>query len=137
MSEPIMEFKTIEEAKACLKEWQKRLFLSDWIIDIKLCSPEEFKESNVCGENEFVMDSNCCVIRILKPEFYGERIVKYCAEQILIHELLHCKYCWISPPDGSLESVYYNTLEHSLLEQMAKSLFMAKYNLPFSWFENF
>ena len=137
MSEPIMEFKTIEEAKACLKEWQDRLFLSDWIIKIKLCTPEEFTLEDVVGENEYQIDGKNCVIRILKPEFYGDRMIKYCAEQILIHELLHCKYCWLSPPAGKIESVYFDTLEHAQLEQMAKSLFMAKYNLPFSWFKNF
>lgn len=43
---------------------------------------------------------------------------------------------WLVPQKESVESVYYDTLEHSLLEQMAKSLIMAKYNIPLNWFES-
>lgn len=134
---PIMEFKSEEEAYACLKYWQEKLFLSDWIIKIKLCSPDEMDLQDVCGENNFQIENRCCVIKMMKPEYYGDRIVKYCAEAILIHELLHCKYNWVERDYNSIEVAYYDTLEHSLIEQMAKSLFMTKYNLSLDWFKNF
>lgn len=134
---PIMEFTSTEQAQECLKEWQERLFLSDWTLKVKLTSPEEMKFEDNCGENEFQMVNRCGVIRILRKEFYGDRIIKYCAEKTLIHELLHCKYNWVERAYDSIEVAYYDTLEHSLIEQMAKSLLMAKYDLPFSWFNNF
>lgn len=137
MSSPIMEFTSSEQMYNCLKEWQERLFLQDWIIKVKLADPEDMDLKDVCGENSYVIELNCCVIKILKPEHYGDRIVKYCAEQILIHELLHCKYNWVERDYNSIEVAYYDTLEHSLLEQMAKSLLMAKYNLNLDWFRNF
>lgn len=134
---PIMEFTSIEQAYKCLHEWQERLFLQDWIIKIKLVSPEEMNLEDVSGENIFIIENRSCVIKILKPEYYGDRIVKYCAECILIHELLHCKYNWVMRDYNSIEVAYYDTLEHSLIEQMAKSLLMSKYNLKLDWFRNF
>ena len=75
-------------------------------------------------------------LKFLNPSIMGERVVKYFAEKTLVHELLHLKYNWFVPQKESVESVYYDTLEHSLLEQMAKSLIMAKYNIPLSWFKS-
>lgn len=137
MMNPIMEFTSTEQAYKCLHEWQERLFLQDWIFKIKLVSPEEMNIEDVIGENNFQIENRCGVIKILKPEFYGDRIIKYCAEETLIHELLHCKYNWVERDYNSIEVAYYDTLEHSLIEQMAKSLLMAKYNLKLDWFRNF
>ena len=137
MIQPIMEFTSIEQAYGCLKYWQEKLFLQDWTIKLLLVSPEEMNMQEVCGENIYVIESKCCVIKILKPEYYGDRITKYCAEHILIHELLHCKYNWCERSYDSIEVAYYDTLEHSLIEQMSKSLLMVKYDLSFDWFKNF
>lgn len=133
---PIMEFTSTEQAYECLNYWQEKLFLQDWIIKLCLTSPEEMNLRDVCGENTSQIENKCCFIKILKPEYYGDRMTKYCAEQILIHELLHCLYNWLEN-NTSLEAVYYDTLEHARLEQMAKSLLMVKYNLKFDWFKNF
>lgn len=134
---PIMEFTSIEQAYECLNYWQEKLFLQDWTIKLLLVSPEEMNLKEVCGENIYQIDNKCCVVKILKSEYYGDRIVKYCAEQILIHELLHCLYNWVERDYNSIEVAYYDILEHARLEQMAKSLLMTKYNLKFEWFKNF
>jgi len=133
---PIMEFKNDEELMTCLREWKKILFLEDWTIKGVLVDAID-SEEGLSGRNNFVMVIKCSMIRLLKPtEDVRDRIAKYCAEQILVHELLHCKYNWVESKE-SLEAVYYDTLEHSLLDQMSKSLIMAKYGLTFDWFENF
>lgn len=137
MNSPIMEFTSIEQAYDCLQYWQEKLFLQDWTIKLLLCSPEDMNMQEVCGENVYQVENNCCVIKILKPEYYGDRITKYCAEHILIHELLHCLYNWLERHYDSIEVAYYDTLEHARIEQMAKSLLMVKYNLKFDWFKNF
>ena len=137
MKSPIMEFQSNEQMYACLKEWQERLFLNDWIIKISLADPSDMKLEEVSGENVFCIEQKSCVIRILKPEHYGKRILKYCAELILIHELLHCKYNWVERNYDSIEVAYYDILEHALIEQMAKSLLMAKYDLSYDWFKDF
>ncbi len=126
-------FESQEELNQCLKWWQEKLFLTDWIIKARICEPCDFVTEDSCGENEFDMTNKCCVIRILSPEYYGDRIMKYCAEKILVHELLHCHYNWLSN-ENSYEGKYVDVMEHRLLEQMAKSLVMAKYNLPLNYF---
>ena len=130
---PIEEFTNQIMLDACLKVWKDILFLNDWIIKAKIVSPDEFIQENVCGENEFDMVNKSCVIRILDKKYYGDRIMKYCAEKILVHELLHCKYNWVCPP-STLEGKYFDTLEHGLLEHMSKSLIMAKYGLGLDYF---
>lgn len=130
---PLEEFTNQIMLDACVKVWQDVLFLNDWIIKARVVSPDEFIEEGVCGENEFDMVNKCCVIRIMSKKDYGDRVLKYCAEKILVHEMLHCKYNWLSPPD-TMEGKYMDTLDHSLLEQMAKSLIMAKYGLSFDYF---
>lgn len=133
--EIIEVFKSKEELNKCLKWWQEKLFLTDWIIKARISEPCDFIKEECCGENEFDMVNKCCVIRILDPKYYGNRIMKYCSEKVLVHELLHCKYNWLAN-EGSYEGKYVDVMEHGLLEQMAKSLVMTKYNLNLDYFEN-
>lgn len=128
-------FNSKEELQECLKWWKEKLFLTDWIIKANICEPCDFINENCCGENEFDMTNKCCVIRILGQKYYGDRIMKYCAEKVLVHELLHCKYNWICN-ENSYEGKYVDVMEHGLLEQMAKSLVMAKYDLGLDYFDN-
>lgn len=135
LNSPIEEYKNQEHLNENLEWWKNKLFLTDWIIKASICEPHKFIQDNVCGENEFDMVNKCCVIRILDRKSYGDRIMKYCAERVLVHELLHCKYNWIAN-ESSYEGKYVEVVEHGLLEQMAKSLVMAKYNLEFDYFVN-
>ncbi len=136
--EPIIEFQTQAELDACLAYWQECLFLSSWIIKAELCDVHELSNNQACGECESTPTASTAMIRVLRKEQYpADALEKYCAEQTLVHELLHCKYITIEDSDKSIESCFYDNAQHSLLEQMAKSLIMAKYNLPFSWFKNF
>lgn len=141
MNEPIMEFDNISQAYECLKEWQPRLFLDDWIINLNLADPGTLilKDVPCAGLNEFQLIGKSCIISIEKlNDNTRTRIVKACHEKTLIHELLHLKYNWVEIDyNQNIPAAYYDTLEHSLLEQMAKSLLMAKYNLTFDWFRNF
>jgi hypothetical protein len=130
---PIEEFETEEQLQECLKWWQEKLFLMDWIIKAKMVSPDEFTEPNLAGENLFEIANKASTIKIISKKYYDDKVIKYCAEQILVHELLHCKYNWLAD-NGSYEGKYLDVMEHSLLEQMAKSLVMAKYNLTLDYF---
>lgn len=132
-SKPIEEFKSQEQLDECLKWWQEKLFLTDWIIVAHICEPTDFSVEGRCGENCMLFENKACKIRILDKEHYGDRIIKYCAELILIHEILHCKYNFLVP-NGNYEGKYLDVMEHALLEQMAKSLIMVKYGLDFSYF---
>ena len=135
MNTPIRVFENDKQMYDCLKEWQDRLFLNDWIIKVSLV--DDFGEEELQGQNSFQIDNKASHIRLVKPnEDNTSRIVKFSHEVTLVHELLHCKYNWCQAP-STYEGIYCDTLEHSLIEQMAKSLIMAKYNLPFEWFKNF
>ena len=52
----------------------------------------------------------------------------------LVHELLHCKYDWMGNQGGTYEGVYLDATEHQKLEEMAKSLIMAKYGVGYDYF---
>lgn len=138
IKEPIMQYESEEQLRASLKEWQDRLFLNDWIIKVSLVdSVVNEDDEELQGNNTFTIECKSSHIRLTKPnEDNTSRIAKFCHELTLVHELLHCKYNWCQAPT-SHEGVYYDVSEHALIEQMAKSLIMAKYNLPFDWFKNF
>lgn len=136
---PIMDFESEEQLQACIEEWKKVIFLQDWVIKGKLVDELYDADGNeLSGNNSFQIPNKCSLIEIVRGnEDNQSRIVKYCAEATLVHELLHCKYNWTSKCSDSIEYTYYDNLEHGLIEQMAKSLIMVKYNLPFEWFYNF
>ena len=137
MKEPVIRFESEGQAVACLKEWQERLFLDDWIIKVKLCRLCDMRDSENAGENEYQAGSKRSLIRIA-TDYDGEDFIeKICHEKILVHELLHCKYNWVFINAGNYVEAYFDTADHALLEQMAKSLIMAKYGLAFEWFKNF
>lgn len=132
MNTPIMEFKTLEDAKKSLAEWKERLGLHDWTIMVCLCEPHEFITEDSDGECVYTLTLSCAKIRILKPEYYGDRILKYCAERILVHELLHCAWACLELDDND----GLDKIQHLIMEKMARALICAKYDLPINWFDN-
>lgn len=131
--EPIIEFETQEQLEASLREWQERLFLTDWIIRAKFDS-----EINAYAEVSKVTDVQSAIISI-RPldEVTSGRNTKYCAEKSLVHELLHLKLDLADFDNPPIEAVVFSYTQHQKIEQLSKSLIMAKYNIPFDWFKNF
>lgn len=101
------------------------------VSDLGLFVP---KETKIQFQNGARKEELTSISGVLDKKYYGDRIMKYCAEIILVHELLHCKMNWISNND-TYEGKYFDTVEHALLEQMAKSLIMAKYNVGLEYFK--
>lgn len=137
--ELVMYFKTEEEAEECLKEWQERLSLSNWIFKVNLVDPDGFKYpgEEKLGECIFNMCHSAAIINILKPEYIPkDAIIKCPHEQTLIHEMLHCKMNFVETDTTFYTANYFEIKEHQLLEELAKALFMAKYQLELSWFKN-
>lgn len=125
-------FSSQEELNQRLKWWQEKLFLTDWIIKARVCRKEDFEsDDKLVGENYFSTINRYSQISILEKEEYEQEkpIMKYCAEKILLHELLHLKFDSISVDQEEVTT-------HILIEQMAKSLIMAKYDLSLDYFEN-
>ena len=127
--QPIERFKDINQAVELLNEWKQRLGLFDWIIKVKLVEPHELSEDSD-GECEYIKIIKSAVIRILRPKYYGDRIIKYCAEKILVHELLHCKLAMFGDDDG------IEPLLHQTLDDIARALICAKYGITHDWFCN-
>lgn len=137
MNEPIIEFKTVEEARESLKEWQHKLFLDDWIIKIKILKSSEMPQSDEAGHNELLYTSKASIISLsIHDDDTKDEVQRRCDEKTLVHELLHCKYCSLQSND-SYEQAFLDVHQHVLLEQMSKSLIMAKYNIGLEWFVNF
>jgi len=140
MSKPIIEFKTQEELDASLAEWQERLFLSDWIIKATLSDPGTLaiNGERVYGINEYQAAIKVASVRIERlTDDTKDRIAIGCQELTLVHELLHCKFLFTDNTPSTTEGGFMGLAEHQLIEQMAKSLIMAKYGIKFDWFKNF
>ncbi len=133
MSEPKLYIESEEEAVTLFKEWQHRLFLDDW--NIQLVFVEHLGEN--AGEANVQWTNSCGTISILTEEAIkreGSMIEKVIHEKLIIHELLHFKYMGFNDK-STIEATYYNELQHRKLEQMSKALYMAKYNVGYEWFK--
>ena len=106
-----------------LDYWQKLLGLTDWKIVLKTdCFSSEMKTPDCAGENEWKESIKVSVIRILKEEEYGERILPFDLEKTLVHELLHLKFCLLDDSGNELQDRYV----HQLIDDLARALVAAK-----------
>ena len=141
MAEPIMEFVDETQAYECLKEWQKRLFLDDWVIRLYLVEFGQLKTPDgdeLYGRCLYTPELKTACVKISKKDADDSDVVlKYCAEKVLLHELLHCKFMLADNAPQNTEGTFFALVEHSIIEEMAKAFIMAKYGLPFEFFWNF
>jgi len=112
---------TDEKFQELLKEWKHRLCLDGWIISASLVETIEGELAGDCNSN-FV--NKTAAIRVLR-KMPKERVTVFPIEKVLIHELLHCKF--MSVDNGSMESRFFDEMQHQLLEDMAYALWSAKY----------
>jgi len=136
---PRMRFSNKKEMMKYLREWQHRLFLDDWIIDAELVDELVDNDGNECwGLNnlEIVGRSSLIKLRKYNEDKDPRAVRKYCVEQTLVHELLHCIYNWLVKDGNNHDAVYFDTMDHQQLDKMADALLMAKYNIPFEFFLN-
>lgn len=110
-----------------LEEWQERLGLHDWAITLKInCRQDEMELGEVAGETEWAESIKSASIKIISEKVYGERIVPYDFENILVHELLHLKFALIDQKITSYESDVAYQVRHQLIDDLARALVMAK-----------
>ena len=139
-NEPIRRFRDLDHAKQLLAEWQERLFLQHWIIKLDLENEPVVHDGNrLLGLWSGAISQHECDIKLFNgdDEFVDESCIKWSAEHVLVHELLHCKYNFLNLDLNFSSNKYFDLHEHALIEQMAKSLIMAKYDIKFDWFKNF
>lgn len=134
-STPIIKFSNEEQINKCLKWWQSKLFLTDWIIHWNI-KPFDVAPLNgiYMGHTDMDYVNQCALITLADCDTLPQDcIMTICDEKVLVHELLHLVYPTYSK--DSYEAFALETSEHSRLEKMAKTLIMVKYNLPFKWFD--
>lgn len=108
-----------EKALKLLSYWKKRLELQDWkiILDIDQ-TPEDMKAEDTDGECEYQDVNRTAVIRILDKKYYGDRILLYDFEQILVHELLHLKFALLDDSKNPIQ----NRVVHNLVGSLSRAL---------------
>ena len=74
-------------------------------------------------------------------EFDAKSISKVCEQYLLLHELFHIKldlpYDYLDNEKDSIEKQALYSLNHQLVDTMAKSVLLIQYDLDFSWFKNY
>jgi len=133
--QPIMQFHDAEQAQNCLAEWKNLLYLNDWIITVKLDQKIDDNQLAVIGYEYSLMAAVIKFADIRKLHDMHDEILKYCAEKILVHELLHIMFD-ISYHADQTEGREFDAYQHQKTELMARSLIMAKYGLESSWFKS-
>lgn len=136
---PKMTFKNLAEMEKYLREWQHVLCLDFWYITPRLV--DELKDSD--GEDcwglnvhEQINRAATISVRKFRPGEDDQAPKKYCAESILVHELLHCHYNWLAKDYKDHAAAFYDIKDHQQLELMAEALILAKYKLKRDFFYN-
>ncbi|MBR5752857.1 MAG: hypothetical protein IKX83_00060 [Clostridia bacterium] len=108
-----------------LQEWQERLGLQEWRISLHDCMPvREMMDQGAAGCTEWQEVNKTARVEIMDPDEYGERVIPFDYERILVHELLHLKFCLISETQG--EDPLQERVAHQLIDDMARALVDAK-----------
>lgn len=106
-----------------LKEWKERLGLQDWVIVLKEnCSPNDMQLQSCQGETEYDEVNKCAIIRVINEKDYGDRILEFDKEKVLVHELLHIKFWLIQETENATQ----NRVVHQYIDDMARALVSAK-----------
>lgn len=110
-------------SKKLLKEWQNRLGLQDWRIQLlDNCRPEDMDMEDASGCVAWQEANKTAQIQILDSQFYGKRIVPFDYEKTLVHELLHLKTSLVSDNVDSLQARYM----HQMIDDLARAFVDAK-----------
>lgn len=106
-----------------LIEWQERLGLQDWAIKVvDNCFPDEMGESDCDGYTMWQESIKTARIQILDPKYYGDRMIPFDYEKILVHELLHLKLTLVSDEVEALQARYM----HQIIDDLARAFVDAK-----------
>lgn len=104
-------------------QWIDMLELNDWTISVKDdCKACEMELEDSAGCCTYDVVSKWASVQIISKEEYGQRVIPYDKEQILVHELLHCKFGILSHTEDKIVEL----LVHQLVEDMAKALVKSK-----------
>lgn len=110
-----------------LNEWVERLGLQEWRIKLKTdCKESEMVLPGNAGCNEWTEANKTAVIEIMSKEEYGDRIIEWDFERILVHELLHLKFSLLDDSRFTDGVTLSDRFVHQLIDDMARALVCAK-----------
>lgn len=76
--------------RALCAEWQERLRLLDWDVEIKHVRVHDFDHSGVAGDCDTLAVKQVAKIRVVRPEdAHPTPMCPFDEEVIVVHELLH------------------------------------------------
>lgn len=133
--EPTDVFACDHDFEMCLRYWQNVLGLDGWVIEGYLADEVLDDGEPVQGQSIWVREDRAAIIKVLRDDRNPDRVTRFCAECILVHELLHLHIGWFAPSDGSAAK-YYDTEEHARLNNLARAFIMAKYGVSLKYFHN-
>lgn len=119
--------KKLKEFGALLmsKYWIDNLSLEDWKIDFRFgCSPDEFENPDNLGECLMNKTRKLAIVKLKGEEYLtAEDKLDFDIEQVLVHELLHIKFCFVTEniTNSPADSLLYD-LHHQLINDLAWSL---------------
>ena len=115
------------EVTKLMAEWVDRLGLWDWRIDFAYsCEPDEVPLTDACGCTSWQESTKTAMIRILDESYYGDRVIPFDFEEILVHELLHLKLCILDYEDGDDMMNTHSRVLHQVVDDLARALISAK-----------
>lgn len=141
-STPVINFETDEALTEAMRYWQRVLLMQHWTIKARLApadalGDEDEDGTRTCGLCTHQIPEQCATIQIMRAEdWQGDSDRKFCQELFLVHELLHPKL-WRPYSVGTAhtaEGLLADAHDHVLVDQMARSLLMAKYDINHDWF---
>lgn len=108
-----------EQIKKLCKEWQDRLKLNRWDIQINIYRESDFTNEESEGEISYKLSNGKAIIRILDPIDFPETPFLQDMEKTIVHELLHLQFApFAIENDTSLE---YMLMENTI-ELLAQTL---------------
>lgn len=121
-----------------MRMWQNILGLNRWIIDIVL----DYRSPVIApawGKSKIWRAIHVAEIKIPmpKPGQINRFAQRYSQELITVHELFHILLPGYEADPSTTEGFYYENEQHATLESIAKSIIMARYDLPFTYFNNY
>lgn len=116
---------TEERLKELAKEWQKKLRIQDWDVDVSFKRHFEMGGGNILGECCSTPAVRKSTIHILIPEDVETPQSDYNLEESLVHELLHVHFSeWEDHfPEGDVMPASYE----AGIDAVSKALVALKY----------
>jgi|ERR1700722_1587118 len=108
---------SLEELQILCREWQLRLRVQDWNIEVRIWRQSQFKDNTLDGNVQIWPDMKEAEIRVLDPPDAGDnRKWPFDMEKILVHEMLHILWDGVPNTSSQEAEIAINMTTDALLE---------------------